>query len=63
MMADVGIYDCNAMANGTGWAPLAAWRDILVPHLTDGHKRADGKWSVTHVIEVQRTVQRGLGVG
>ncbi len=54
MTADVGIYDCNAMANGTGWAPLAAWRDILVPHLTDGHKRADGKWSVTHVIEVQR---------
>lgn len=51
---NVGIYDCNAMSNGTGWAPLAAWRDILVPYLTDGHKRADGKWSVTHVIEVQR---------
>lgn len=52
MAADVGIYDCNAMSNGTGWVPIAAWRDIVAPHILEGIKRADGKWSVTHVIEI-----------
>jgi hypothetical protein len=54
MKTEVGIYDCNAMANGTGWVSIEGWRDIVVPFVTKEVKRADGKWSVTHAIEVRR---------
>lgn len=54
MTADVGIYDCNAMANETGWVSLHGWSSIVVPFILEGHKHASGTWSVTHAIEVHR---------
>lgn len=54
MNSDVGVYDCNAMANGTGWVSLADWSRIVAPFITESIKRANGKWHVTHAIEVKR---------
>jgi hypothetical protein len=51
---DVGIWDVNALAKGTGWATLPNWRSVLVPHLTADIKLASGGWHITHAIEVER---------
>jgi len=48
----IGVFDINAIASG-GWVSLKAWSEILVPWILDeAVPRADGKWSLTHVIEV-----------
>lgn len=49
-----GIFDINAMANGSGWCRLADWQAVIVPAITEHHKRANGKWHITHSIEVER---------
>lgn len=50
-----GIWDINAMGNGTGWCARADWERELVPHiLREAVPRADGQWSVTHGIEIER---------
>lgn len=49
---EVGVFDINCIANGTGWAALDDWTGIIVPHLTSGYPRADGKWHITHALEV-----------
>jgi hypothetical protein len=51
---DVGVWDVNALANGTGWGSLANWSSIPVPCLTADVKRASGGWHITHAIEVER---------
>lgn len=48
----VGIFDVNALNNGTGWGSLDDWSSIMVPCLTGQYKRANGKWHITHAIEV-----------
>jgi hypothetical protein len=51
---EVGVWDVNALANGTGWCSLADWSEILVPILVEDYKRASGGWHITHAIEVSR---------
>ena len=49
----VGIFDVNAMGNGTGWCALADWEREIVPFILEHHvARASGGWHRTHVIEV-----------
>ncbi|MBZ0161750.1 MAG: hypothetical protein K8H74_03465 [Notoacmeibacter sp.] len=51
----IGIFDINAIGNGTGWASLADWERILVPHILENCvPRADGGWHLTHVVEIER---------
>jgi len=50
----IGIFDINAMASG-GWIALEDWGNSLVPWLlAEAVPRADGQWSITHAIEVDR---------
>lgn len=51
---EVGIFDINAINNGTGWTRLQAWSDIVVPWILQERddRRASGKWHITHTIEV-----------
>lgn len=52
--AEVGVWDINMLGNGTGWGSLEHWRTILVPWLLkELHPKADGKWHITHSIEVE----------
>lgn len=50
----IGIFDINAMDAG-GWISLEHWGNTLVPWLLkEAVPYADGKWSITHAIEVSR---------
>lgn len=51
-IAGVVVFDINCMNNGSGWVSLEDWSSIIVPHLLAGHKRATGRWHITHAIEV-----------
>jgi hypothetical protein len=54
-MRGCGVYDCNAMANGTGWVSKLDWEREIVPWiLSEMYPRASGKWHVTDGIEVAR---------
>jgi hypothetical protein len=51
---EIGIFDFNMLSNGSGWSRLHHWDAILVPWLlSECHPRANGKWHITHAIEVQ----------
>lgn len=50
----VGVFDVNALSNGSGWCALADWSAVLVPALTVDIRRATGGWHITHAIEVER---------
>jgi hypothetical protein len=51
----VAIFDINAMANGSGWCSLKDWGEQLVPWLLkECMPQADGDWTLTHAIEVER---------
>ena len=50
--ADIGIWDVNCMNNGTGWVGLEDWKAIAVPAITANIKRANGKWHLTHGVEI-----------
>ncbi len=47
-----GIFDINMTANGTGWGSFADWQRDIVPALTASIPRANGKWHVTHGVEI-----------
>ena len=49
----LGIFDINCINNGSGWTPFDAWNAIMVPHLIAQYPRANGKWHITHAIEVE----------
>lgn len=49
---DIGIFDINCMNNGTGWCSLVDWSDTVVPFLVGHYPRANGRWHITHAIEV-----------
>lgn len=52
---DWGVFDINCMSNGTGWVSFNDWRDQLVPWLLERvAPRNNGKWHVTHALEVAR---------
>lgn len=51
--SDIGIWDVNCLTNGTGWVSLEEWTSTLVPWLLkECHPRADGRWHLTHSVEV-----------
>lgn len=51
---NIGIWDINAMMNGTGWVSLADWESIVVPFiLKECQPRANGKWYLTHAVEIE----------
>ena len=51
----VGIFDINAIGNGSGWCSLRDWEQTLVPWILENCvPRADGGWHLTHVVEVSR---------
>jgi hypothetical protein len=51
---DIGIFDINAMSNGSGWVSLQDWSDTLVPWLlSEAVPRANGRWHLASVIEVE----------
>ena len=46
------IFDVNCMCVG-GWVPLSEWEGFVVPWLlTECVPKANGKWHLTHVIEI-----------
>jgi hypothetical protein len=50
---EIGIFDINCINNGSGWVALREWCDVVVPFiLREAVPRADGKWHITHAIEV-----------
>jgi hypothetical protein len=49
----VGVFDVNAMVNGTGWCTVADWERVVVPFILDQYPRASGGWHRTHVWEVE----------
>lgn len=51
----VGVFDINAMGNGSGWCALQDWQQTLVPWILEWCvPRASGGWHLTHVVEVRR---------
>jgi hypothetical protein len=52
---EIGIFDVNALSNGTGWVVLEDWSAHVVPWiLQECVPRSNGQWSITHAIEVER---------
>ena len=50
----MGVWDVNALANGTGWVAMADWEHVVVPSILETYPRASGGWHITHAIEVDR---------
>jgi hypothetical protein len=49
----IGIFDINCMQNGSGWVDLLDWQEMVVPWILKSCvPRANGKWHITHAIEV-----------
>lgn len=49
----IGVFDINAIGNGSGWSSLADWEGILVPWILENCvPRANGKWHITHALEI-----------
>ncbi len=59
----VGVWDVNALANGSGWCALADWTATIVPFITADIKRASGGWHITHAIEIDRPTTNGAAHG
>lgn len=56
----IGVFDINALNNGTGWCSLKNWGETLVPWLlSEVEPGADGLWSLTHAVEISRFSGRG----
>lgn len=52
---NIGIFDINAIGNGTGWCSLKDWAEIIVPHiLRECEPKADGTWTLTHAVEIMQ---------
>jgi hypothetical protein len=55
----IGVFDINAMNNGSGWCRVEDWRDTLVPFIIEECvPRGNGKWHITHAIEVSLPEER-----
>ena len=55
----IGVFDINAINNGTGWCRLADWQNEIVPFITAQIPRASGQWWPTHLIEIDRAAVFG----
>lgn len=52
---EVGIFDINCINNGSGWVSYDAWTTVVVPWiLKECVPRANGRWHITHSIEIER---------
>ncbi len=50
---NVGIFDVNALGNGTGWCDVMDWVGAIVPWiLKECEPKADGRWHITHAVEI-----------
>ncbi len=50
---NVGIFDVNALGNGTGWCDVMEWVGVIVPWiLKECVPGADGRWHITHAVEI-----------
>lgn len=49
---DTGIFDVNAMNGATGWVSEADWAETIAPWIIKEVRRANGRWHLTHLIEV-----------
>ena len=47
-----GVFDINAINNGSGWVSREDWASQLVPWIVSEIPRANGKWHITHSIEI-----------
>jgi hypothetical protein len=52
----IGVFDINCITNGSGWVSLKDWETLVVPYITTFYPRANGKWHITHAIEIQREI-------
>jgi hypothetical protein len=60
--ANIWVFDINAICVG-GWIPLAEWSEQLVPWLLkECHPKANGKWHITHGVEVTRNMNKAMGI-
>ncbi len=51
-----GVFDINCMESG-GWVGFMDWQQVIVPFLTQHHHpECNGRWSFTHVVEVEPKV-------
>jgi hypothetical protein len=55
-----GVFDINALANGSGWCAIKDWTEHVVPVLVELYKGATGGWHITHAIEVERVARRAV---
>jgi hypothetical protein len=52
---NIGIFDVNALGNGSGWCHVADWKSVIVPWiLKECVPKADGKWHITHAVEIDQ---------
>ena len=50
---NIGVFDINAMANGSGWCSLNDWEETIVPWILEHCvPRASGAWHLTHSIDL-----------
>jgi hypothetical protein len=50
-----GIFDINAIGNGTGWCSSSDWSEQIAPWIIKEYvPRGDGGWHVTHGLEVDQ---------
>lgn len=51
-----GVFDVNALSNGSGWTSFFNWKTTLVPAiLAECEPKADGHWWLTHSIEIEKS--------
>ncbi len=52
---NIGIWDINCLSidHRTGWVSLDDWTNLMVPFITGNIKRANGKWHITHAVEIK----------
>lgn len=59
--SSIGIFDVNCLQNGSGWVDLLDWTEMVAPWLLKNCvPRANGKWHITHAIEVKEPTARDL---
>jgi hypothetical protein len=51
---NIGIYDCNAMNNGSGWVSAFDWEHIILPYLLEEIPKANGKWHIKCAAEIDQ---------
>lgn len=50
-----GVWDINALNNGSGWVSLGHWSNLVVPAILAAcEPKASGAWWTTHFVEIQR---------